>query len=124
MDGNPQFFIYIPGFPPKPGSLDQIVTSLLGNMPEYDLVLDRTINLVHKKYKIFTIRLTQRGTYPIIATFYVKKMAQQHFLKYVKQYPDYLIECATTDYNFNVLHYSWYKKLKSVVVRNVNKTII
>jgi len=106
---DPNFYVYTPGFDKRLGSFNLLKLAVLGLFPDYEMHRDSSVHLVHKKYKIYLIRISLRHLPTITNTFYSKIDTMLYFEEMLRIYPNALYELAVADWQCSMLGYNWYK---------------
>jgi len=115
------FYIYKPGFAKKWGTLEELADKLTGGYKDYELfITDNTIDMVHKDYKKYVVRVLDRRNpyFPIVQTLYNKKDADTYIKECKKRYSKRLIELATADWKNTLSDYKWFKKINITTINS------
>jgi hypothetical protein len=104
-------YVYTPGFIKRHGTRKLLELLILGEFPDYKVILENgSVHMVHKKYKQYIIKVNSGyNNYYEAKIFYNKSEANEYLNLCKRQYLKSLIEYAIIDWNKKVLKYGWYK---------------
>lgn len=125
MFGSRNLYVYTPGFPRRQGRPKLLNMLVLGEFPEYQMIVEEgSVNMVHKRYRQYLVRLgLQYNGATSHKVFYSKQEATE-YIKYCSvKYSSALIEYVSTDWKNVLINYGWHKHFCYSKVHPVTKPI-
>lgn len=104
-------YVYTPGFPKRQGHSQIMNLLILGEFPEYKLIVEEgIIHMVHNKYRQYIVKINYRnGESYDVKLFYKKQEAYEYISICIDRYPSALIEYVMADWTNKIITYGWYK---------------
>lgn len=106
-----KLYVYTPGFPRRQGHSKLLNMLVLGEFPQYKMVVSKdAVHMVHKQYRQYIIKVNYKYSSAYdLKIIYNKIEANEYVRLCVAKYPNSLIEYVAIDWNKKLVNYGWHK---------------